>query len=167
LLEQTYLRAWAEVNDLTKALDSSEFGRTCQCLLALAFKEIGYRVSHFQHVGRPDFVIERSNEGYSVEVKAPLGKKVIIKPEDLLGIEGLGHKPMVAVLTYPELATRWLIVDATNLMPRIYSKSDLTRFSNGIIEKEVSSAFSKIIVKFKGRALTGASELRGLLKEQQ
>jgi len=165
LLEQTYLRAWAEVNDLTKALDSSEFGRACQCLLALTFKEIGYRVSHFQYVGRPDFVIERLNEGYSVEAKAPMGNKVIIKPQDLLGIEGLGHKPIVAVLTYPELATRWLIVDATNLMPRRYSKSDLTRFSNGIIEKEVSNAFSKIVVKFKERAVAGASELRGLLKE--
>jgi len=165
LLEKTYLRAWAEVNDLTKALDSSEFGRVCQCLLALAFEEIGYRVSHFQYVGRPDFVIERSDEGYSVEAKAPMRNKVMVKPEDLLGIEGLGHKPVVAVLTYPELATRWLIIDATKLMPRIYSKSDLTRFSNGIVEKEVSNAFSRIIVKFKGSALTGASELRGLLKE--
>jgi len=165
LLEHAYLRAWAEVNDLAKALDSSEFGRVCQCLLALGFKEIGYRVSHFQYVGRPDFIIERSNEGYSVEVKAPLGNKVIIKPEDLLGIEGLGHNPIVAALTYPELATRWLIIAAARLTPRKYSKSELTRFSNSIIEKEVSNAFGKVLVKFKERAVTRTSILRELLED--
>jgi len=62
-IEQTYLRVWTEVNDLAKAPNSSEFGRVCQCLLAPVST---------QYVGRPDSVIKRSNEGYSVEAKAVL-----------------------------------------------------------------------------------------------
>ncbi len=165
MFNQSYLRVWAEVNDLAKVLDSSEFGRVGQCLLALAFKELGYKLSHFQHVGRPDFVIEKSNEGYSVEVKAPTGTKVTIKPEDLRGIEGLGHKPLVAVLTYPELATRWLIIDATKLTPRIYLKSELNRFSTNATERDVSGAFATILVKFRARAIAGSYALRELLRD--
>src|SRR3989442_15089944 len=103
------VRTWAEVNDLPLSLSWSEFGKVCQCLLAIAFKSVGYSVSHFQFVGRPDFVAERLTDNFSVEAKSSLGRSVVIKREDISGIRGLGHVPVLAILTYPDLSTRWLI----------------------------------------------------------
>ncbi len=160
-----YFQTWAELNDLSRSLDWSEFGKVCQCLLAIAFKSLGYSVSHFQFIGRPDFVAEKPPSNLSVEAKSSLGRSVVIKRQDILGIEGLGHTPVVAVLTYPDLTTRWLIVETCELSARTYSKTELTAFSRQTVEQEVSEAFSSIISLHKTRALQGASRLAAIVRE--
>ena len=158
------VRTWAEVNDLALSLSWSEFGKVCQCLLAIAFKSVGYSVSHFQFVGRPDFVAERLTDNFSVEAKSSLGRSVVIKREDISGIRGLGHVPVLAILTYPDLSTRWLIVEATKLSARTYAKTELAAFSRQPIDGEISGAFCSVLPMYKRRAVEGASQLAGILR---
>ncbi len=159
MVEQAYVHAWAEVNDLAKYLEASEFGKVCQCLLAICFKQLGYSVTHFQFIGRPDFVVESSTENFSVEVKSSLRRSVTIKRTDISGIEGLGHAPVFGILTYPDMSTRWLVVDAVGLSARTYAKSELASISRSTLETKVSLAFSAVLPKYKRRAIEGASQL--------
>jgi hypothetical protein len=158
------LRNWAEVNALARKVDPSTFGRLCQSLLALSFLQAGYEISHFQFVGRPDFVAKRDLLSYSVEAKAPSGPTVILKVQDLMGIRGLGHKPIVAVLSYPMLSTAWLIVDATRLAPGTYTKLKLKTLSDPILQREVSENFFEVVSNFAERMLENAFDgLKNLL----
>ena len=164
MVERDFVHAFAEVNDLAQILTSTEFGKVCQCLLAISFKKIGYSVSHFQFVGRPDFVVESASENLAVEAKSSLARSIVIKKEDISGIVGLGHTPVVAVLTYPELSTRWLIIESTELSPRTYPKSELAAISDRKMEIEVSGAFQTILPRCRQKSCQGASQLVDLIR---
>ena len=166
-LTQINLQLWASLNELFMNHSSAEFGRVCQILLALSFQHLGFRVRHFQHVGRPDFTAKRENEEYAVEVKAPpRHNEVHIKKEDLMGIENLGSKPVVAVLTYPAIDAQWLVVESHKLTPRVYAKIELKGHNMSPLSDELNNAFARMINKYREKALLGSSNLRDLLQKE-
>ena len=159
-----YYRIWAAVNELSNIHNASEFGRLAQVLLALTFQDAGFKLSHFQQVGRPDFVAQRNDQDFAVEVKAPSGNEVLIKREDLMGVRNLGHPPVVAVLTYPMLDTRWLIVACGSLIPRLYEKIELTKYDLNNLSEEINVSFLSVLGKYREQAMLGSSYAREFLQ---
>ncbi len=137
----------------------SEYGRVCQALLALTFSSIRFRISNFQFSGRPDFCAHRSRVEYAVEAKAPLGNDVLLKKEDLDGVLGLGLTPVIAVLTYPEIETQWIVADAARIKPRKLSKASLKQLSLIDLENEINGSFLSVLERNRMKALAGADPL--------
>ena len=157
-------RIWAAVNEVASGLAPTEFGRLAQVLLALSFQETGFSINHFQQVGRPDFLAERRTQMYAVEVKAPGGDDVMLKKEDLMGVENLGHQPILAVLTYPELDAEWIVLPSSGIPPHAYRKTSLKKYNMPELAQEVNESFLNVLVKHREAITRGATDLRKLIK---
>lgn len=151
------------MEELLQKHGPSEFGRICQILLGLTLKEMGFKICLFQLAGRPDIVVLRENEGYAFEVKAQIGTEVIIKEEDLKGVVDSGYQPILAILSYPEIETKWLILDARSLRAGKFNKISLERHSIRTLEENINKEFLDGIDKFYENALAGSSNLRNIL----
>ena len=141
----------------------SEFGRICQILLGLTLKEMGFKICLFQLAGRPDIVVLRENEGYALEVKAQTGNEVIIKEEDLKGVVDSGYQPILAILSYPEIETKWLTLDARSLRAGKFNKISLERHSIKTLEENINQKFLDVVEEYYENALAGGSNLRNIL----
>lgn len=144
---------------LEKNFGASEFGRICQVFLAISLKKAGYKVRS-QLVARPDITARKNSEIYIIEAKAPVQEKVTIKKEDLEGIKDLGGKPVFAILLYPEVEPKWIILDAEKLHPGRFQKRYLKEISVGIesLEQEINKIFIEIVEEYYDYAVKGGSE---------
>jgi hypothetical protein len=152
------------VNEVAIRLTPTEFGRLAQVILALSFQGIGFSINHFQQVGRPDFLAERRTQMYAVEVKAPGGNEVILKKEDLMGVENLGHQPILAVLTFPELDAQWLVLPSGGISPHAYQKTSLKKYNMSELSQEVNESFLNVLINHRNEISRGASDLRKLMR---
>jgi hypothetical protein len=159
-----YNRIWAAVNQVESRLTPTDFGRLAQVLLALSFQEVGFSINHFQQVGRPDFLAEKGSQEYAVEVKAPVGSTVLLKEEDLLGVNNLGAVPMVAVLTYPDIDAQWLLLPSNSVSPHVYQKTMLKKYNMTTLSREVNESFLSVLDKDRDLISKGASNLRKLIR---
>src|SRR5579872_6125821 len=141
----TKYKTYAKLNDLSKIHNPSDFGRVNQALLSIAFQKAGFTVSHYQGTGRPDFIADRNGESFALEVKAPVSTKVSLTKEDIAGVEKLGHKPILAILNYPNPESRWLFIETNKLSPKVYEKNDIERFSIINLENQISPHFLSAI----------------------
>lgn len=163
----TRYKTWALLNDLGKAHSPSDFGRVNQALLAITFQNAGFIVTHYQGTGRPDFVADRLEEGYAIEVKAPVADKVTISKEDITGVEKLGHKPLLAILTYPLLDARWIFIETNKLSPKSYRKSGIERLSISSLEKEIAPVFLNTLQANMEKAIIGSYALQGMVESRE
>lgn len=156
-------RTYVLLEEIFKKHSLSNFGRICQVLLGLTFKDMGFDVPLCQLTGRPDIRATRGSEGYDVEVKAQTGCDAIIKENDIGGVIDSGHKAVIAILTFPDVETKWLMLDAEHLHAGKYNKISLERYSLESLETEVNETFLKTLERCHKYALVGAGCLKRLL----
>lgn len=161
------LNTWAILDEIRRHHNNpSEFGRINQALLAIAFQNAGFTVYHYQGTGRPDFIADNGQDGFVLEVKAPESERVTLSNEDITGVEKLGKKAILAILTYPLIEARWLFIDTSKLSSKTYEKSRLGRLSIAKLEKEIAPAFLKALEDNKDRALIGSRALQELVESR-
>lgn len=166
--ENNYVRykTYAVLDELANLHNPSDFGRVNQALLAIAFQKAGFTVSHYQGTGRPDFIADRDGKSYAIEVKAPVSEKVSLTKEDMTGVEMRGHKPILAILTYPSPESRWLFIETNKLLPKAYQKNAIERFSITELENQISPCFLSAIEENKEKAELGAPALQSLVESK-
>ncbi|MGH9923567.1 MAG: hypothetical protein ACRD38_12530, partial [Nitrososphaerales archaeon] len=162
----TKYRTYANLYELAKVHDASSFGRVNQALLSIAFQKAGFIVSHYQGTGRPDFIAGRNRESYAIEVKAPVSEKVSLSRDDIAGVEKLGHKPILAILAFPSPESRWLFIETNKLLPKVYQKNEIERFSMINLENEILPHFLSAIEENKEKAMIGASALQSMVESR-
>lgn len=162
----TKYRTYALLEELAETNTASDFGRINQALLALAFQKAGFDISHYQGTGRPDFIAIKEKESYAVEVKAPPAEKVVLTIEDINGVEELGHRAILAILTYPSVDTRWLFIDTHRLSPHTYNKLEIARLSITILEERISPFFLQVMEENREKVKMGASALQSLVESK-
>lgn len=162
----TKYKTFAILNELAKIHTASDFGRINQALLSIAFQKAGFLVSHYQGTGRPDFIADRNGESYAIEVKAPVSEKVSLSKEDIAGVEKLGHKPILAILTFPSPECRWVFIETNKLSPKVYQKNEIERFSIINLENQISPHFLSAIEENKEKVRIGSSALQSMVESQ-
>lgn len=162
----TKYKTYAKLNELANVHNPSDFGRVNQALLSIAFQKAGFIVSHYQGTGRPDFIADRNGESYAIEVKAPVSEKVSLTKDDMTGVEMKGHKPILAILTYPSPESRWLFIETNKLSPKVYAKNEIERFSIIDLENQISASFLSAIEENKEKAMIGAPALQSLVESK-
>lgn len=160
------MNTWAILDELNQKHNASDFGRINQALLSIAFQTAGFEVSHYQGTGRPDFIADRTLEGYAIEVKAPPSERVALTKEDITGVEKLGRKPLLAILSYPLLEAGWLLIETKKLSPRTYDKNELGKFSMKTLDEEIAPVFLNAMEQNKEKALIGAGALQSLVESK-
>lgn len=155
-----YYRTFTLLSELEKKHGASEFGRICQILLGLTFKELGFHVPICQLSGRPDMRAEKGRERYEIEIKAPVGNEITLKDDDLESVKVHGYKHIIATLTYPEPESKWIAVDADKLEAGKLPKSYLLLHSIKELEKQINRTFPEVIKKYFDSAIIGASNLK-------
>jgi len=139
----------------------SEFGRVCQLLLGLTLKELGFEVPYCQLSGRPDVVAMKGPKGYRIEAKAYTGFEVTIDDKDLEGVnDASGYQPVIAVLSYPEVETKWIMADARYLHAGRFDKTSLEERSIKLLEREVNKKFGSVVEKYHNEAIKGSRSLK-------
>ncbi len=144
---------------IKKKYGPQEFGRLCQLLLELTFREIGFR-TRGRPVERPDISAERGPESYAVEVKAPSGTSVSITRDDLDGLrdfENKGINPVVAVLAFTSNPS-WLLLNARKLKPGRHNITALRLYSVAELSREINEAFPAVLDRYFDVAMTRKSK---------
>ncbi len=147
------------LDEILKDHGPRSFGYICQLLLALTFIDLGFKVPVCKLTGRPDIIVNREAEMYAIEVKAPIETNVVIAQEDIDGVIKTDYRPVLAVLSYPEADTRWIIIDAKLMHPGKFNKISLEKYSLKEIENNVSDAFHYTIEKYFDVAKSGIKKL--------
>jgi len=150
-----------QLEKIRKKHGPQEFGRICQILLELTFRQIGFR-TRGRPVERPDISAERGSEGYAIEVKAPSGTSISIDQDDLDGLkdfENKGISPVIAVLAFKSNPA-WLLLNARRLKPGKHNVTALRLYSLAGMEQEIDNAFPGVLGRYLDLAMTKKS--RGL-----
>jgi Holliday junction resolvase len=148
-----------QLEKIKKKHGPQEFGRICQVLLELTFREIGFKTRGRQ-VERPDISAERGPEGYAIEAKVPSGTSISIGKDDLDGLkdfENKGVNLLIAVLDFKSNPS-WILVNARRLKPGKHNITALRLYSLDDLEREVDRTFPVILEKGIDIALTKKSK---------
>ncbi len=117
---------------------------------------------------RPDIVAHKGENSFIVEVKTSNSSVIRLKREDLQGINGAqGLKPVIAVLSYPDVEIHWILVDASRLGAGDYLKSSLKIFGMKDIESEMNKQFFAVIKKHQSSMMLGTNLLLQVFREEQ
>lgn len=155
-----YYRTFSLLSELEKKHGASEFGRICQVLLGLTFKELGFHVPICQLSGRPDLRAEKGKERYEIEIKAPVGSEITLKEDDLESVKVHGYMHIIATLSYPEPESKWIAVDADKLKAGKFPKSYLLLHSIKRLERQINKVFPDVVKKYFDNASIGSSNLK-------
>lgn len=137
-----------QLEKIRKKHGPQEFGRICQVLLELAFREVGFK-TRGRPVERPDISAERGPDSYAIEVKASSGTSISIDQDDLDGLkdfENKGINPVVAVLAFTSNPS-WLLLNARKLNPGKHNIAALRLYSLTALEQEIEGAFPNVLSK--------------------
>jgi len=138
---------------------SQEFGRICQALLELTFREIGFS-THGRATERPDISAERGIESYAIEVKAPDTPEVEITKRDLKGLKDYGCTgviPILAILFFG-LQPEWIIINAISMKSGKYNKIALRIHTIQSLSIEINTHFENILNRHYQLTLDRGSE---------
>lgn len=155
-----------QLQRIRKKYGPQEFGRICQVLLELTFRDVGFR-TRGRPVERPDISAERGPDSYAVEVKAPSGTSISIDQRALDGLkdfENKGINPVVAVLAFTSNPS-WLFLNARKLKPGKHNITALRLYSLRSLEKETDKAFPDVLTRYFDVAITKRS--KGLWEKLQ
>ena len=159
--------AYAILDGILSKYGASEFGRICQILLGFSFLGLGYEVPTMQLSGRPDIVASKSGIVYDVEVKTSTTPNIVLKNEDLMGVNGRSSESIIAVLTFPDMPLRWLMIDAKALRSGNYSKTALATRSIFDLEENFTTQFLTELEKERSYLLKGTSILLQIFRQIQ
>lgn len=153
------VRCLALLSQLHARLGAAGFGRALQTLLGLTLQDAGFRVLR-NAVGVPDLVASRPDggNGFAFEVKTGEGA-ITLSERDLDGVRSTGHRPVVAALLFPDPRPRWLVVDASTLVPGMHPQLRLARRSQVDLGFDLDAAFRTALGVYHPRAMLGSEAL--------
>jgi len=149
---------YQQLREIKKRHGPQEFGRICQALLELTFRQVGFK-TRGRSVERPDISAERAADSYAIEVKAPSGTSITIDKPDLDGLrdfENRGIGPVIAVLAFTSNPS-WLLLDARRLKPGACNITALRLYSLTAIEQEINKTFPHVVARYLDVAITRKS----------
>ena len=152
---------YQQLQKIKKKHGPQEFGRICQVLLELTFREVGFK-TRGRPVERPDISAERGPDSYAIEVKAPSGTSISIDQRALNGLkdfENKGINPVIAVLAFTS-NPNWLLLNARKVKPGKHNITALRLYSLTELQHEIDQAFPETLAKHFDTAMTKKS--RGL-----
>ena len=127
---------------------SRKFGKHCQKILALAFKEAGYTVEIEKEINA-----ERENERYVIKVRTTTADFINYNQKS---VEKFRHKkedgylPMLAVLQLDRFGD-WFFAKADTLRAGSLYIDSLRAYRLRELEKEISPIFDDLIINQKRR----------------
>ncbi|MEM4730111.1 MAG: hypothetical protein QXH42_10195 [Thermoplasmata archaeon] len=136
-----------------------EFGKICQILLGFCLNRLHFRIKIFQLSGRPDIVAIRNKEKFAFEVKTQSGSEATIKPEDLNGVKEYPERAIIAVLSYPDLDSSWVLVRADEIKAGRWPIPFLKQHSIPSLEEELNAVFPEILEEYFSYAELGTKVL--------
>ncbi len=139
--------AFLILRQLQQSSFSSDFGKICQSLVALALRENGF-----------DHVVNRLVEGvdidtsgdlgqFAIEVKTTEGREVLIGEKDIKGWKDRSrdrYAPVLAALRM-SLLSEWTLCDATDLPKGAHRIQRLRLHEIAPLTKVVTSAFDGLV----------------------
>lgn len=153
-------RTIALLESLLAQVGAQSFGRVMQKLLAHTFRQRGYWVMS-NAVGVPDFVAVRpgSTDGYAVEVKTAQGRALQLKERELKAVQMAEHTPIIAVLLFPDIDPRWLLLDARKLRVGSFDPIRLARVPSVSVGFAIDDEFKCTLAEFHDAAMTSSYAL--------
>src|SRR5579864_7361877 len=161
-------RCIALLDGLLDSHDAQGFGRVMQKLLAHCFRQEGYLVLN-NPIGVPDFVAVRPGRktGFAVEAKTATGGRLHLNERELKAVVLSDHRPVVAVLLFPDLHPRWVCVDGRALGPGDLAVASVVRKPQVEIDFDLDRRFRSVLAEFHEAAMSSSYVLdRALLREE-
>lgn len=164
----TSSRCIALLDSLLDQHGAQGFGRIMQKLLAHCFRREGYWVLS-NAIGVPDFVAVRpgSTEGFAVEAKTATGGKLHLNDRELKGVTLSEHRPVVAVLLFPDLIPRWICLDAHALRAGDLSVPSLVRKPLVQLDFDLDDGFRSVLAEFHEAAMASSYVLNHVLLREE
>lgn len=134
-----------------------EFGKLCQKLLALAFREAGYGIMVERGVQGVDIDVAGEHERYSIEVKTTDGEAVAFERKDANGLATRrqdGYQSVLAILQI-KLFADWMFVNADRLTPKQWPVEGLRARRLRDLEQRVTPRFDDVVATHAVGALDG------------
>lgn len=152
-------RVYSHLRRLWQHHGAHEFGKICQILLGLCLLRLKFKIQIFQLSGRPDIVAVRNNGKYAFEVKTQSDTKAAIKPDDLEAVKEYPEQGILAVLSYPDLDSSWVLVRANDIKPGNWPVAFLKQHSVPDLEREMNEAFPQVLEEYFSAADGGTPVL--------
>jgi hypothetical protein len=156
---------------LRKRLSPQEFGRVMQQALACAFEAAGFRVVE-NAIGVPDFtatspMTSGESQTLAVEVKTSDKSKIVLTKRGLDGIRTPGQSGVLAVLDFPALNPRWLLIPETSVTARSWEIRHLRMKPQVDVGFDVDEMFHRIMGCLEAGMAPGGPDLDGWIKAQR
>jgi len=120
-------------------------------------------------IGVPDFVAVRPGRktGFAVEAKTATGGRLHLNERELKAVVLSDHRPVVAVLLFPDLHPRWVCVDGRALGPGDLAVASVVRKPQVEIDFDLDRRFRSVLAEFHEAAMSSSYVLdRALLREE-
>jgi Holliday junction resolvase len=138
--------SYYRLDKILKKRGDKSFGKICQYLLEICFRELGYS-TRGRAVERPDIVAEKETKGYAIECKYQKGNDIALTQRDLDGVldfKSSNYTPIIAFI-WMDINANWVLVDADKLIPKKYKKMELKIYNIKELSDEVNYIFPKVL----------------------
>ena len=142
-----------------------------QQVLACSFEAAGFHVVE-NAIGVPDFTATASStdgngQTIAVEVKTSDKSKISLTQRDLDGIRTPGQIGVLAVLMFPAMNPRWLLISADSISPGSWEIRHLGMKPQVNVGFEVDNMFHRATSGLEANLVPGGSELESWIKAQR
>lgn len=155
-----------KLDKLLKKRGPQSFGRICQYLLEICFRENNYS-TRGRAVERPDIIAEKNDYKYAIECKYQKGSELSLTKKDLEGVlefKSSDFIPLIAFM-WMDINANWMMVKADRIKPGKYNKMALRIYEISKLSEEINSIFPKVVDDNFELALTrGAEGVRSKIK---
>ena len=135
-----------KLEKILKKRGPSSFGKICQYLLELCFRELGFS-TRGRAVERPDIIAERCDNKYAIECKYQQGNDLDLTQRDIDGVldfKSSNFTPVIAFL-WMDINANWMFVYADKLKVKKYKKIELKIYEINKLSDEINSKFPKVL----------------------
>lgn len=160
-------KVYSRLEKLWEKHGAQEFGKICQIFLGFCLLRLQFQIQIFQLSGRPDIIAMRGKEKFAFEVKTQSGSEATIKPEDLDGVKKYPEYAIIAVLSYPDLESSWVIAKANDLRDGKWPIAFLKQHAIPPLEKEINEVFTEVLEEYFSLAEFGTTILYERFEEER
>jgi hypothetical protein len=156
------------LNLLYKRYDPREFGKLCQKLLAISYRQAGFIHVVERGVQGVDVAAAGGQAKYATEVKTTINGAIVYHPKDFAGLAARrvdGYIPLLGVLRLSPLSD-WILADAEHLATGRLALDKLRSYRRHDLETLLRPPFAAVVEEHAGTALErGQAYLDGVLRQ--